>query len=289
MYGLVEIDLAADGGRGQHAERAGDDAGLVGEDVAEEVLGEHDVEVARDVHDVHRHGVDELMFERDVGIVFRDLGDGGAPELRDFEDVGLVDGGDFVAALAGELEGDAGYADDFGLGVAHGVDGFVGFLVPPARRAEVEAAEEFADEENVDVFGDLGAQRGAVGERGVGDGGTQVGEAAEGLADLQQAGFGALVGGEGVEFVVADSAEQDGVAVERGVERCGGERGAGFGDGDAADEAFDEGEVVAAEFGYRAKDVGGFAGDFGADAVAGEDCNFETHYSVPLRSSAARA
>ena len=47
MDGLVEVDRAADGGRGQHAERAGDDAGLVGEDVAEEVLGEDDVEVAR--------------------------------------------------------------------------------------------------------------------------------------------------------------------------------------------------------------------------------------------------
>ena len=66
VHGLVEIDCAADGGGGQHAERAGDDAGLVGEDVAEEVLGEDDVEVARDVHDVHRHGVNELMFERDV-------------------------------------------------------------------------------------------------------------------------------------------------------------------------------------------------------------------------------
>ena len=48
-------------------------------------------------------------------------------------------------------------------------------------------------------------------------------------------------------------------------------------DGDSADEAFDEGEVVAAEFGYGAQDVGGLLGDFGADAVAGEDCNFQTH------------
>ena len=123
--GLVEIDCAADGGRGQHAERAGDDAGLVGEDVAEEVFGEHDVEVARDVHEVHRHGVDELVLERDVGVVLCDFGDGGAPELRDLEHVGLVDGGDFLAALLGELEGDAGDADDLVAGVAHGVDGLV--------------------------------------------------------------------------------------------------------------------------------------------------------------------
>ena len=220
------MTCAADGGGGEHAEGAGDDAGLVGEDVAEEVLGEDDVEVAGDVHDVHGHGVDELVLEGDVGVVLGDFGDGGAPELGDFEDVGLVDGGDFVAALGGELEGDAGDADDFGLGVAHGVDGFVGLLVPPAGRAEVEAAEELADEEDVDVFGDLGAERGVGGERGEGERGAQVGEAAEGLADLEQAGFGALVGGEGVELVVADGAEEDGVGVEREVERGGGEGGA---------------------------------------------------------------
>src|ERR1700677_3271008 len=77
--GFVEVDLAADGGRGQHAEGAGDDAGFVGEDVAEEVFGEDDVEVSWRVHDVHGHGVDELVFESDAGIVLGDFGDGGAP------------------------------------------------------------------------------------------------------------------------------------------------------------------------------------------------------------------
>jgi hypothetical protein len=33
--------------------------------------------------------------------------------------------------------------------------------------------------------------------------------------------------------------------------------------------------------GHGAEDVGGFVGDFRADAVAGEDCNFETH-TIPL-------
>ena len=48
-------------------------------------------------------------------------------------------------------------------------------------------------------------------------------------------------------------------------------------DGDAADQAFDEGELVAAKFCDGAQDVRGFAGNFRTDAVAGEDCNFETH------------
>ncbi len=84
-------------------------------------------------------------------------------------------------------------------------------FVPPAGCAEVEAAEELADEEDVNVFGDLGAQRGAGGEGLEGERRAQVGEAAEGLADLEKAGFGALVGGEGVELVVADGAEEDSV------------------------------------------------------------------------------
>ena len=112
VHGFVEIDRSADGGRRKHAERASDDAGFVGEDVSEEVLGEDHVEVPGDVHDVHRHGVDELVFEGNVGIVLGDLGDGGAPELGDLEYVGLVDGSDFFAALGGELESYAGYAND---------------------------------------------------------------------------------------------------------------------------------------------------------------------------------
>jgi hypothetical protein len=62
----------------------------------------------------------------------------------------------FLRRFCGELEGDAGHADDFVFGVAHGVPGFAGGLVPLARLAEVEAAEQFANEENVGAVDDLG-------------------------------------------------------------------------------------------------------------------------------------
>jgi hypothetical protein len=65
-------------------------------------------------------------------------------------------------------------------------------------------------------------------------------------AELQQAGFGALVGRQGVELVAADCAEEDGVGGERGFECVGGQRRAVGIDGDAADALFGEGEVVAA-------------------------------------------
>ena len=150
-------------------------------------------------------------------------------------------------------------------------------FVPRARLAEVEAAEELAHEEDVDALGDLGAQRRVVAERGEGEAGAEVRVAAEHLADLQQAGFGALVRREVIELVVADGAEEDGVGVERDVDGLLGQRCAFGSDRDAADESFGEGEVVAAELGDGLEDVDGFAGDFGADAVSGEDGDLELH------------
>src|SRR6185437_3180145 len=146
--------------------------------------------------------------------------DGGAPELRAFEDVGLVDLRELLAALAGEIEGNPSYADDLVLCVAHGVDGLATArccraLIPRPWLAEVQAAEKLADEEDVDAPGDLGAQRRVVRERGEGEAGTEVREAAEDLADLQKTGLGALVGCEVVELVVADGAEENSVGIER--------------------------------------------------------------------------
>ncbi len=43
---------------------------------------------------------------------------------------------------------------------------------------------------------------------------------------------------------------------------------------------------MATELGNRPKDVGGFLSNFGADAVAGENCNFETHGVFPQGAEA---
>jgi hypothetical protein len=100
------------------------------------------------------------------------------------------------------------------------------------------------------------------------------------LPDLKQASLGTFVGWEGVEFVVADGTKEDCVAFESSVKRRGGKRRACLGDSCATDETFGKDELVAAEFGYSAKNVGGLLGDFGADAVAGENCNLEAHDSL---------
>ena len=81
-----------------------------------------------------------------------------------------------------------------------------------------------------------GRKRAVDGELLEGEGGAQVGEAAERGANLQQAGFGALVGRQGIELVAADGAEQDGVGVESAAARVSAGRGVpSCDDGDAAD------------------------------------------------------
>ena len=147
--------------------------------------------------------------------------------------------------------------------------------------AEVEAAEELADEEDIGRVGDLGLEGRAGGEGLVGDGRAEVGKAAELFADAEEAGLGALRGRERVELVVADGSEEDGVGGEGEVEGGLREWRAGLGDGDAADEGFGEGEGMAAEFGDGTEDVDGFGGDLGADAVAGKDCDVELHLDPP--------
>src|SRR6185295_12476082 len=78
----------------------------------------------------------------------------------------------------------------------------------PARLAEVETAEQFAHDQNIDAFYNFGAKwRGRI-QGAVRSHRTQIGKAAQGLSQLQQTGLGAPVKREMVEFRGADSSEQ---------------------------------------------------------------------------------
>src|SRR6185312_11132172 len=147
--------------------------------------------------------------------------------------------------------------------------------VPPAGLSEIEATEQLADEEDVDALGNLRPQRRVFGERRICGRRAEVREAAKLLANLQQTGFGALIWRQGVELVVSHCAEQNGIGVKAYVDGRLGKRSAFGSDGDAADQRVGECEIMAAELGDGLKDLGGFARDFGADAVSGEDCNLQ--------------
>ncbi len=182
----------AEAGRGRQAEPAGHAGGDVGEDVAEGVLRQKDVELARREHELHAAVVDEHVLQLDVGVVGRDSLDHLAPEPRRREDVRLVHGGDVAAAGAGELEAAACDPLDLLGPVLHRV--VDGSVVADAALAVVEAADELAHDEEVDA---LAARR------------TQVRVDVELAAQADEALLGPHVGA--VELGSADRPHEHGV------------------------------------------------------------------------------
>ena len=112
----------------------------------------------------HRARVDELVVERRrPGSSARDLVDDRPPQARRREHVGLVDAGQALAARPrASSKASRTIAPDLALGVRQRVDGGrapsgVVALLRPA--AEVEAAGQLADDQQVDALEQLGAER----------------------------------------------------------------------------------------------------------------------------------
>ena len=273
MDRLVQALLAGvEGGRGEHADRAGAHRGLVRQYVAEHVAGDDDVELAGVADQLHRGVVDIHVAERDVGIFGGDLDHHVAPELRGFEDIGLVDRAELAAPGARGLEADPGDARHLVLVVGHDVIALApaGGGLAHALLAEIDVAVGLADDHQVDLGGDLGAQGGGVGELLEQAGRAQIGEQLELLAQAQDRLLGAQGPIEAVAIGMADRAEQDRVGAPGDLEGGGGERVA-FGDigglADQPDLIFER--VAADDFEHAHR----FGDDFRTDAVSGEQGN----------------
>ena len=122
-------------------------------------------------------------------------GDDLLPQHAGLHDVALLGRGHLVAALAGEVEGDAGDALDLAGRVDLRVDGALLAVLERhdlLRLAEIDAAGQLAHDHDVEALDDLALQRGGIGERRVADRRAQIGEQAEILAQAQQPGLGAL-------------------------------------------------------------------------------------------------
>jgi hypothetical protein len=145
----------------QQAEAPGKDRCLVRQDVAEQVLGDDDVEVGRPADQQHGARVDELVAESHVGVLDRDLVRHPAPQPRRREHVGLVDRGDRPTPASRQVEGKADDPGDLVFGVRQGVEGGSGTRF--GRRlgpvAEIDPAGQFADDDHVDAGQELGAER----------------------------------------------------------------------------------------------------------------------------------
>ena len=139
---------------GKSPSEPGEHGRLVGEDVAEHVLGHDDVERARRRDEAHRARIDELVLEAHARLLRRHLDGDLAPQARRLEHVRLVDRRQQLASAQRETEREAHDAAHLLVGVLERVDRAraIAHLLSQARLAEVEAARELAHEEDVDAF-----------------------------------------------------------------------------------------------------------------------------------------
>ena len=226
---------------------------------------------------MHRGVVDVHVTERDVGGVGGHVvGDGLAPEDGGLEDVGFVDGAELFLAGAGGRDRDLEDAFDLGFFVNHRVDGLdvaVGEGRGHFGEAEVNAAGEFADADDVDAVGDaLGFERGGVGEFAVKEAGADVGEECEVLAEREESGaLGLFLGRKFFPLRTADGAEQDGVGRSANLERGVGQGFAVIVDAGAADVGFGEGKGEVLLLRDVCKYAQGLGHHLGANVVSSKD------------------
>ena len=122
----------------------------VGEDVAERVLGQEHVESLGMLDELQPCRVDEHVLELNVRIVRGDARDVLAPEPRRLEHVHLVHRGELRPPRPGKLERAPGNPLDRLRCVGAGVVGRA--VGEPAAGAVVEAADELADDQQVDAW-----------------------------------------------------------------------------------------------------------------------------------------
>ena len=220
-------------------------------------------------------------------------GDDPAPEHGGFEHVGFVHRADFFAARLGGDGGDLGDALDLGGFVNHRVDGLL-FAVFEQRGglglAEVDAAGQLANADDVDAVGDAGGlERRGVGEIRIQQTGADVRKEVKGLAQREQSSaLGLLLGGKFLPLGAADGAEENGVGLL--AEREGGV-GQGFAvivDACAADVGVLVIEVQALLFGDVGENAERLGHDFGTDVVTGQDGKFKGGHGRMKRKTLAR-
>ncbi len=208
---------AVDVARRGEADAARDRGRQVGDDVAEQVVGDDDVEAGR-VGDQEDHGrVDVQVVDGDVRVLGGDAVDGALPEgSGEGQHVGLVHERDALAlALRGQVEREPHGALDAVRRVhGHlGRDLVLGAAAEDAAVARVRSLGALADDDEVDLAGrrERGGHTGQQGRR------PQVDVVVEREAQLeQQAALDDAAREARVAGVAADRAEEDRVVLREG-------------------------------------------------------------------------
>ena len=130
----------------EHADGAGQRRGFVAENIAKQIFGEDHIELPRIAAKLHCAVVDIHMVQREVGKLTSVLRIHLlAPKCAALHHVRLVDRGDALLALAGELERHLANALDLRSGVDLRVvtaAPAVGQCLDAARLAEIDAADQ---------------------------------------------------------------------------------------------------------------------------------------------------
>ena len=275
--GFEERRVLTERRRGLQAHGTGDAGGLVGEDVAEGVLGDDDVEETGLGEHAHRGIVDEHIVGAHLGILgFHLLGDL-APQTAGGQHVGLVDDGQVLVALHGHLETEFQDALDLGTGVDIGI---VGHVVVLMLLSEVHAAREFAQHDEVGTADEFILQRRLVEQTVEGDDGTHVGIEAQFLTHGQQTGLGTDLGRwVVVELQVADGSKEHGIGTHT---HLVGAVGIGISDGldgMGATDGLLVFKLMSTLGGYRVEHSDTLFHNLGADTIACENSNLQFHNS----------
>ena len=292
MAGLVQRRGVAQACGCQHAQRTRDLGGLVGQDVAKHVLGDHHVEVGRAADQLHGRVVHQQVLDFHIGVfLLADAVHNLAPHAAGFKHVGLIDAGHLVATLARSLERLAGDALNLVLTILKRIVGALALrsvgagallVVEALTFAEVQASGELAHDHKVDALDDLGLKRGGACERIEDLHGTQVGVQTQALADTQKARLGARRAGiGGVPLRPAHGRKQHGIGGLCGFERSCRQRVAHRVDGGAADKRIGAGELHVVLLAHRFKNLHAFGNDFRADAVARQRANVVLRHRKP--------
>ena len=275
------MDIAR-GGEAQSTDELG---GEVADDVAEEVAGDNDVELAGVADQFHGEGVDEEVAGVDVGVFPADGFEDALPEISsEGHGVGLVghtdaqrlgagtgrlEAGATKRVAVGEFEGMPDDAFDAFAGVDVFLDGDLlgGSLLEMTAYADVEAFGVFAEDHQVEVFRAPITERGQAFVEEFGGAGVYVEVQLEAQAEEDVGGV--LVGGHAG---IAKSAKEDGVKL------IAEHLQSAVGEGDLLAQVFIGAPVEFHKF-QRTTSLAAssldhlhtFGSDFLADAVAGND------------------
>ena len=155
MDGLVQAPgaIAQRGGR-DHADGAGDHGSLIGEDIAEHILSDDDIELRGILYDLHGAVVHKHLAVLHVRVLGLQAVHHTAPQAAGIQHVGLVHTAELFAALLGGLEADAANALDLVLRIGHGVHGllFAVFQRVGLVLAEVHAADQLPHDDKVNTL-----------------------------------------------------------------------------------------------------------------------------------------